>query len=91
MFKSTLTKLSEDNFNVFGFDEKEEFNTVLKNRPVFSNISIHEHEEDLEKDFISKLKSLGYEYLNIHNPIELYDNLRKQIEKLNAIKFNDYE
>ena len=104
--KSTLTKLSEDNFNVYAFDEKEDFNTVLLNKSQLLNYSTsHDNESDLENDFIKKLESLGYEYLKIHETNSnnndnnskksdssfLLLNLKKQLEKLNNVSFNDNE
>ena len=51
----------------------------------------NQSEDDLEKEFIKNLQSIGYEYLLINNEDDLIINLRSQIEKLNKIKFNDDE
>lgn len=60
--KSTMTKLSEDNFNVYAFDENDEFNTVLDHFKKSLSETKYDYESDLEKkDFIKKLKSLGHE------------------------------
>ena len=91
MILSTITKLSEDNYNVSGFDENDEFDTVLKNAPPSNNIPPHDNEKDFENDFIKKLISLGYEHIKIHTPQELCINLKKQIEKLNSVTFNNSE
>lgn len=48
-------------------------------------------EDDLEKEFIKNLESIGYEYLQINKEEDLIINLRTQIEKLNKINFNDDE
>ena len=48
-------------------------------------------EEEMEKDFINRLTRQAYDYLPIKTELELIDNLRKQIEKLNDIQFNDKE
>lgn len=48
-------------------------------------------EDDLEKEFIKNLESIGYQYLQINKEEDLIINLRTQIEKLNKIKFNDDE
>lgn len=52
----------------------------------------YQSEADLEKEFIEKLISQGYEYAShIKNEKELLKNLRIQIEKLNDYKFSDNE
>jgi len=52
----------------------------------------YQSEADLEKEFIEKLVSQGYEYAShIKNEKELLKNLRIQIEKLNDYKFSDNE
>lgn len=48
-------------------------------------------ENDLEKEFIKNLESIGYQYLQINKEEDLIINLRTQIEKLNKINFNDDE
>ena len=57
------------------------------------NIIYHNHqsEDDLEKEFIKNLESIGYQYLSINNEDDLIINLRLQLEKLNKIKFNNDE
>ena len=51
----------------------------------------YQSEAELETDFINILKDQSYEYLNINNEQDLIINLRKQLEKLNKIKFTDKE
>ena len=51
----------------------------------------YQTEKELEERFIRNLESQGYERLNIHNNDELRINLRKEMERLNKIKFNDSE
>lgn len=53
--------------------------------------SNNQSEDDLEKEFIKNLESIGYEYLQINKEEDLIINLRTQIEKLNKINFNDDE
>lgn len=53
--------------------------------------SNNQSEDDLEKEFIKNLESIGYQYLQINKEEDLIINLRTQIEKLNKIKFNDDE
>ena len=51
----------------------------------------YQSEADLEREFIAQLQRQGYEYLPIHNEKELIQNLRRQIERLNDIRFTDSE
>lgn len=50
-----------------------------------------EIENNLENKLISKLKTLGYEYINIKDEDDLIKNFKIQIEKLNNIKLTDEE
>ena len=51
----------------------------------------YQSEAELEKELIKNLQEQGYEYLSIHNPHDLEDNLRKQLQDLNAYTFSDEE
>ena len=51
----------------------------------------YQSEAELEREFIAQLQRQGYEYLPIHNEKELIQNLRRQIERLNDIRFTDSE
>lgn len=52
----------------------------------------YQSEADLEKDFIEQLQAQAYEYLpQLHTEHELIDNLRLQMERLNAIRFTKEE
>ncbi len=51
----------------------------------------YQTEEQLENDLIKRLQSQGYEFIDINNNDSLIENLRAQIEKLNAIKFTQNE
>lgn len=51
----------------------------------------YQSEAELERDLIARLQRQGYEYLPIHNEVELIQNLRRQLEKLNGITFTDGE
>lgn len=48
-------------------------------------------ERNLEDQFVEQLRMQEYEYLRITNEDELIANLRKQLEKLNGVSFNDSE
>lgn len=45
----------------------------------------------MESDFIKQLTRQAYDYLPITSEKELIDNLRRQIEKLNHLHFEDEE
>ena len=51
----------------------------------------YQSEDQLEKAFIRQLESQAYEYLTITNAAALENNLRCQLEKLNAFTFSDAE
>ena len=51
----------------------------------------YQSEAELELDLIARLQRQGYEYLQIHSEDELIANMRKQLERVNGIKFNDGE
>lgn len=51
----------------------------------------YQSEAQLEREFISLLKSQAYEYLSITDSSGLVSNLRIQLEALNAITFTDSE
>lgn len=51
----------------------------------------YQSEADLEREFIRRLRELGYEYLTIHKEDDLVANLRTQLEKLNNYAFSDSE
>lgn len=72
----------------------EDFEKIIidKYEEVQENSSFYATEYDLEKGFIDKLQSLGFDYEpSIKNEQKLIENLRKQIEILNDIKFSDSE
>ena len=51
----------------------------------------YQSEADLERELIRNLEQQGYEYLSIHQEIDLKNNLRKQLERLNNFHFSDAE
>ncbi len=51
----------------------------------------YESESELERHLIEILTSQGYDYLPVHEETDLIDNLRRQLERLNDIKFTDKE
>lgn len=71
--------------------ENIESTVVAKYESVKAQENEYQSEAELEKRFIEQLENQAYEYLTLHTEQELISNLRKQIEKLNAIGFNDNE
>lgn len=64
---------------------------VAEYEPQTNRSDKYQSEAALEKAFIKMLTEQGYEYINIHSSLELIDNLRKQLEKLNNYTFTDKE
>ncbi len=71
---------------------ESEVSTVLAEyKPEDKKYAAYQSEAELEQELIRNLQEQGYEYLPIHNPYGLEDNLRAQLEKLNKYKFTDSE
>lgn len=51
----------------------------------------YQSEAALEAEFIRMLGEQGYEYVEIHSKAALIENLRRQIERLNAYYFTEKE
>lgn len=67
-------------------------NTVVTEyEPVKARSSNYQSEAELEKEFIRMLTEQGYEYLQIHTEKDLIENLRNQLERLNAYQFSASE
>jgi len=64
---------------------------VAEYTPSNTREDAYQSEAALEKDFIERLKSQGYEYISIADEAGLIDNLRRQLEKLNDYSFTDTE
>ena len=62
---------------------------VAEYKPDEKRATQYQSEAELEKAFIRQLQSQAYEYLTITSEDNLVRNLRKQLEKLNAITFSD--
>lgn len=76
-------------FNVLA--SMEDFTVVSEYEPEKQNATAYQSEDELEREFISRLQLQGYEYLKINEEKDLINNLRKQLEKLNNISFTDNE
>ncbi len=71
--------------------ENSESTVVAEYTPQYGVETSYQSEADLENEFIQQLTKQGYEYITIQSEKELIANLRKQLEKLNKIKFSDNE
>ncbi len=71
--------------------ETAESTVVAEYTPSEQRSDTYQSEADLEKDFIRRLQSQGYEYLRIHQEADLVENLRRQLEELNGFTFSDAE
>jgi len=69
----------------------DESTVVSEYIPVYRAASEYQSEADLEKEFIQMLSEQGYEFLAIKSEATLIENLRRQIEMLNSIKFSNDE
>lgn len=79
-----------DMMNPYNVISSSEESTVISNfNPSQSNRAEYESEAELEKAFIKNLTQQGYSYLKVESELELLNNLRSQIERLNNIKFTD--
>lgn len=76
----------------FNMVAESDYSTVLAEyKPEDRRHKEYQSEAELEKEFIRNLQEQGYEYLSIHNAHDLEDNLRKQLQDLNAYTFSDQE
>ncbi len=71
--------------------ENDNSTVLTEYKPFGKQATSYQSEAELEAEFINILKDQSYEYLNINNEKDLIINLRKQLEKLNKIKFTDKE
>lgn len=68
-----------------------ESTVVAEFEPSKARETAYQSEAELEKRFIQQLESQAYEYLDISTEEDLTVNLRRQLEKLNNLKFSDAE
>lgn len=71
--------------------EKSDSTVLAEYKPMKRKNREYQSEADLELELIRNLQEQGYEYLKIHNPHDLEDNLRTQLEKLNGFEFSNEE
>lgn len=60
-------------------------------KPAKTRATSYQSEADLEQAFIKLLESQAYDFLTIKSEIDLTNNLRTQLEKLNNYQFTDME
>ena len=71
--------------------ETNEATVVAEYIPLQNRKQEYQSEAALEKAFIETLQQEGYEYIHINSEVELINNLRRQLEKLNNYTFSDDE
>lgn len=71
--------------------ENPESTVVAEFLPDEIRESAYQSEAQLEQAFIERLQLQGYEYLDITTESDIIANLRKQLERLNHIRFTDSE
>lgn len=71
--------------------ENPESTVVAEYTPDSVRATAYQSEAQLEQALIKLLQNQAYEYLTIHTEEELITNLRRQLEKLNAVRFSDAE
>ena len=69
----------------------EEMTVLAEYSPEKQNRKQYQSEAELEDAMIKQLQAQGYEYLNIHTPQEMIDNLRICMQDLNDYTFTDSE
>lgn len=71
--------------------ENPESTVVAEFEAGYRSAAQYQTEAEMEADFIHQLERQAYERVNITSEDELKDNLRRQIERLNDIRFTDSE
>jgi len=69
----------------------DESTVVAEFLPDEARETAYQSEAEMEKALIKQLQAQAYEYLPITNEADLIKNLRRQLEKLNKIKFSGAE
>ena len=91
---SVLSKRAEEAkavpyFNIVA--QMTESTVVTEYEPIKERSTNYQSEAALEKEFIHMLTEQGYDYLQIHHEKDLIENLRLQLEKINALTFSENE
>ncbi len=69
----------------------DEATVVSEYSPEKQNRQQYQSEAELEDTMIKQLQAQGYEYLELHTPQEMVDNLRICMQELNGYTFTDSE
>lgn len=69
----------------------DEATVVAEYSPEKQNRKQYQSEAELEDAMIKQLQAQGYEYLELHAPQEMIDNLRVCMQELNGYTFTDSE
>lgn len=69
----------------------DEATVVSEYTPEKQNRKQYQSEAELEDAMIKQLQAQGYEYLELHTPQEMVDNLRSCMQELNGYTFTDSE
>ena len=69
----------------------DEATVVAEYSPEKQNRQQYQSEAELEDAMIKQLQAQGYEYLELHTPQEMIDNLRICMQELNGYTFTDSE
>ncbi|MCY4137099.1 MAG: type I restriction endonuclease, partial [Rhodobacteraceae bacterium] len=69
----------------------DESTVVAEYLPETDTETSYQSEAELEREFIKQLRAQAYEYLPFKAEDELIANLRRQLQRLNAIEFSDAE
>lgn len=69
----------------------DEATVVAEYTPEKQNRKDYQSEAELEDAMIKQLQAQGYEYLELHTPQEMIDNLRICLQELNGYTFTDSE
>ena len=69
----------------------DEATVVAEYSPEKQNRKQYQSEAELEDAMIKQLQAQGYEYLELHTPQEMIDNLRICIQELNSYTFTNSE
>lgn len=71
--------------------ENPESTVVAEFEPGYYSAAQYQNEAEMESDFINRLTRQAYEHLAITSEKDLIANLRRELERLNGIKFEDKE
>ena len=71
--------------------ENDNSTVLAEYKSLNSKATSYQSEAQLEREFIKELQEESYEYLKINNEKDLISNLRRELERLNKIKFTENE